>query len=89
MMTWRSAVAVLLSVVGGLGPAAVLLFTYGPHATIGTTGADAVRLTVLFVGLMFGSLACGLAAGTLARGDTLERLQSLMKKLAQPEEREA
>ena len=70
-MGWRFAVAVGLCFVGAMVPAAVLLYAFGPDATIGTASADSPRLVLLLLGSMLGTLACGLTAGVLARVNVL------------------
>lgn len=88
-MSWRSGVSILLGFIGGLGPAVVLLFLYGPRATLGSASANEVSLTLHLVGLMLISLVCGLVAGALARGDARGQIRAVLKSLSRMQQRSA
>ena len=82
-MNWRARFAIILSLLGGLGPAVVLLFTYGPHATLGSANTHSPDLALLFVGLMLGSLICGVGAASLVRASMRGQIRSILNAMSQ------
>lgn len=86
-MSWRSALSVILAVIGGLGPAVILLIVYGPKATLKSIESNEASLTLTFLGLMLASLVCGLGAGVLMRNEWLAQLRSFVRMLTQANRR--
>lgn len=78
-MTWRSLLAVLVALVGVLGPCAVVALVYGVNATLKDVRTEDPRMYVLLAVLLVGSTACALASAALIRSESLHALRAQLE----------